>query len=207
MLIKYRYYKGNLILNYGPDSNDTSFSNCQNGGVNVPLGFNLPYQNTTFSTVQIYVNGFVKLNSSVTVAAYTNNFCTNGSGGAVFYRKIDSPSNDLNIVTAAILTKYTNCSGFVASRAFVVTWFNVQSVSVPSQLNTFQMILATDGSNSFVIFEYVRLDSPSLMTCQAYFPANVLNTTSYLTSPDCLSIGSWVQIVNVGGTICAILYF
>jgi hypothetical protein len=188
-------------LNWGPAANDTNFTSYNQGGgnVNVTLGFKFPYQNSFYNNVLVGVNGFIQLNNTIFIGAYCNVFCTNGSGSAVFYRQINWSSPDLTILTNKVLSTYSNYSQFVGYSAFVVTWYNVQSVTNPSQLNTFQLILVTDNVVSFILFYYVRLDSASQVTCMSFNMMNSTNITTINTSLNCTQGGSWVQNVNSGG--------
>jgi hypothetical protein len=193
--------KGVLLLNWGPAYNDTNLtSTSSNGAVNVTLGFNFPYQNVVYNNVTINVNGYIQLNGSVLIAAYANSYTTNGTtyGSGVFYRQLNWPNPDLNILTNKIVNTYANFSFFNATNALVITWYNAQLVNT-TQLNTFQMILVTDNVESFVIYEYVRLDSTTQGACLSNFPSNNSNFTTYATSVNCTQGGSWVQNVNIGG--------
>jgi hypothetical protein len=188
-------------LNYGPGANDSNFTNynCGSESLNYTLGFNFLFQNIVYNNVQINAYGFVSLNNTAFIYVYFNSFCTNGSGSAVFYREIDPSSPDLNLISARVISAFTNYSTFVATNALVVTWFNVRSNTAPSQLNTFQMIIATDNISSFVLYYYVRLDSPGQIAC---LTTDWMNSTGYValtTSLNCSSGGSWVELVNTGG--------
>jgi hypothetical protein len=187
-------------LTYGSSNNDTNFTSTnQGGGVNITLNFNFPFQNSMYSSVQINVNGFVTLNNSITIAAYANYFCTNGTGSAVYYRHVSSGSA-LTTLTSAVVSAYTNYTFFTATQALVITWYLVQSTTTPSQLNTFQLVLVTDYVDSFLLFSYARLDSASQIACSTYNPAN----TSYLTlttNANCTQNGTWVENVNDGGRL------
>jgi hypothetical protein len=149
-----------------------------------------------YNTAQINVNGFITLNNSVMIASYLNLFTTNGSGSGVFYRQINWPHADLSTITTRILSAYSNYTFFNATNALVVTWYNVQLVNT-TQLNTFQLILAMDMVDSFLLFYYVRLDSASEMTCSSYNPLNT-SFASMTYSANCTQGGSLVQNVNNG---------
>jgi hypothetical protein len=188
-----------MILSYGPNTNDLSFtSKNASGSVNLTLSFNFPFQNSAYSTIQLNVNGYLTMNNSIWLAAYANNFVTNGSGSGVYYREINGPSSDLNVITAKILDAYTNATFFNATNAFVITWYNVQLVNT-SQLNAFQMILATDNVYSFVLYYYSRVDSASQMTCISFNPAVSAGYSSVITSPNCTVNNSLVELVNTAG--------
>jgi hypothetical protein len=174
------------------------FTNTSQGAhFNVSIGFPFPYQSLAYSNVELHVNGFVRLNSLVTVSAYSSQFVTRGSESVVYYREVLG-SSDLDIISSRIRAAYANFSTLSATNALVVTWFNVASAVNSSQLNTFQLILATDvGNNSFVIYSYGQLDTPSNATCQAF--ANSSLTSNFVIPLNCTTGGSLVQIVNIGG--------
>jgi hypothetical protein len=76
----------------------------------------------------------------------------------------------------------------------------VASVSDLNQLNTFQMILATDNVNSFVLFYFVRLDSPSQTACLTSNPGGTNDTyLQYTSSLNCALGGMAVELINSGG--------
>jgi hypothetical protein len=146
----------------------------QDGSVNVSLGFAFPYQNSLYNTITLNVNGFVLLNGTAIISAYTNTFSTNGSGGTVFYRQISYPNASLTTLSSTIISAMGNFS-------------------------TFQLVLLTDYVNSFLLFYYVRLDSPCQMACLSYIPVNSSNYTSFATSLNCTTGGTFVENVNIGG--------
>jgi hypothetical protein len=170
---------------------------------NYTLSFNLPYLKQNYRSISVNVNGFVYLNGTALLAAYSNFFCTNSSGSAVFSREVNQ-SAELTAISSRIQSVFSNYPTFSATNAFVVTWYNVALVSSQSQLNTFQMILATDSLNTFAIFYFVRLDSIGQLRCM-YTTSNGTSLTDIVMSANCTSYGSLVALVNVPGN--RVLFF
>ncbi len=191
--------KDNFILTYGPSTPDTKFtSSVPDGSVNASLSFSLPYQNSLYNSIQINVNGFVVLNGTALIYAFANNLFTNGSDGAVYFRQVNTSSTELSTLTTRVVQTHSNFSQFSAAQAFVVTWFNLASVSNANQLNSFQMILVTDYLSSFVLFNYQRLDSTSQLACTV-MGANSTSVVSMTNSRNCTESGSLVANINAGG--------
>jgi hypothetical protein len=72
-------------------------------------------------------------------------------------------------------------------------------VSNLNQLNTFQLILATDLFNSFAIFNYVRLDSAPLGgVCTYAIPDSNSSFTQFTTSLNCTLGVTFVALINAG---------
>ncbi len=190
-------------MTYGFGRGDSGFLSPNEGGsVNYSLGFAFRYLNTTYTNIEVNVNGFVLLDSSAFVSVYTNTFSTNSSG-YVYTRAVNSSvaggASDLATVSQLVRSTYpVNYTWFTASNAFVVTWAGVSLASSASQINTFQLALVTDMSNSFLVFYYVRTDSTSQSTC-AYVPANNASFLQVTLSTNCTQGSSLVALVNAGG--------
>ncbi|RNA40473.1 nidogen and EGF-like domain-containing 1, partial [Brachionus plicatilis] len=77
--------------------------------------------------------------------------------GKILYRQIEN-GNDLQKIGLEI--RLSLSSSFYPNWAFVVTWDEVApfSSSLASPKNTFQLVLTTNGSSSFAIFNYGQLD-------------------------------------------------
>ena len=77
------------------------------------------------------------------------------SGGAIYYRQTSDPMDIASVVTT--LQNLPVFLTFTPTLLFIATWDRVapfRSVGLPSDRNTFQVILATDGQISTVIFNY-----------------------------------------------------
>jgi hypothetical protein len=190
-----------LIVNYGSSSGDSNFTSYTATGTNVTysLGFNFLYQSSVYTTIQVNANGYVFLNNSVFISAYTQLFCTNWTG-AVYSRTLTTAA-DLATVTSKVLAAYSNYSlVFTATQGFVITWYNMVPVSGAGQLNTFQMILVSDNTTSFIIFDYVRLDTASMASC-AYTTTSNSSLIVIGSAQNCTQGGSFVALVNAGSKI------
>ena len=78
------------------------------------------------------------------------------SGGTIYYRQDTSPTV-ADLVNGAVRDLYpTLAPPFQASLVFVATWDRVAPFINPSArgVNTFQAVIASDGSRSFVRFTY-----------------------------------------------------
>jgi hypothetical protein len=185
------------ILNYGTSSGDSNLTSYNQGGsVNVSLGFTFTYLGGQYTTVQINSNGFVYLNGTAFVSAWSNLFCTNGTGAV--YSRVVTNASDFALISAQVVAVYTNYTAvFTASQAFVITWYNVALVTSLGQLNTFQLIFTTDGVSSFILFNYARLDSTSQMSC-FYSTTNSSNLVIDYVPNNCTVGGTYVALVNTG---------
>ena len=77
------------------------------------------------------------------------------SGGAIYYRQTSDPMDIASVATT--LQNLPVFLTFTPTLLFIATWDRVapfRSVGLPSDRNTFQVILATDGQISTVIFNY-----------------------------------------------------
>ena len=77
------------------------------------------------------------------------------NGGTIYYRQ-DNSSSIADQVQQQIYTQYPNIGFFYPSLIFVATWHRVAafSSSFGGLFNTFQVIIASDGSRAFVRFNY-----------------------------------------------------
>ena len=77
------------------------------------------------------------------------------NGGTIYYRQTSDPMDIISVITT--LQILPNLLIFTPTSLFIATWDRVapfSSVGSPSDRNTFQVILATDGFTSTVIFNY-----------------------------------------------------
>jgi hypothetical protein len=123
-------------VNYCPSLGDASFQSLNEGGsTNFSLGFPFQYQNATFTSIQVNVNGFIALNGTALIYVYANSFLTNSTGRVFTRSNTSSSSDDLTAISTQVRAAYpANYFTFTARWVFVVTWSYVSSVSAPSQL-------------------------------------------------------------------------
>ena len=76
-------------------------------------------------------------------------------GGTIYYRQ-DSNSTITELVQQAVASEYPEAASFQPSLVFVATWDRVESfrLSDGGRVNTFQVVVASDGTWTFVRFSY-----------------------------------------------------
>ena len=76
-------------------------------------------------------------------------------GGTIYYRQ-DTNSTIMDLVQKAIALEYPEAASFQPSLVFVATWDRVEEYGfdVRSLVNTFQVVVASDGTWTFVRFSY-----------------------------------------------------
>ena len=76
-------------------------------------------------------------------------------GGTIYYRQ-DSNSTITELVQQAVASEYPEAASFQPSLVFVATWDRVEPFrsSDRGRVNTFQVVIASDGTRTFVRFSY-----------------------------------------------------
>ena len=76
-------------------------------------------------------------------------------GGTIYYRQ-DSNSTIMELVQKALVSEYPEAASFQPSLVFVATWDRVEPFgsSDRGRVNTFQVVVASDGTWTFVRFSY-----------------------------------------------------
>jgi hypothetical protein len=101
-------------------------------------------------------------------------------------------------------------SGFEAKNAFVITWYLVPLEQNTTNLQTFQIVLVTDGSLSFFIVNYERLDYPTADDHPVHYTADCLTNVSnidfyfngFSNTTNCNVNGRWIFGVDGDGSSC-----
>lgn len=89
------------------------------------------------------------------VAAYWGDVDTRGTGSGLAYYGERTDDGTLTTISNQVNTAFSG-AGFAATYAFVASWDHVGYYSYHADmLNTFQIVLATDGGNSYAIFNYL----------------------------------------------------
>ena len=154
----------------------------------------------------ISTNGFVNFDnangasSGNAIAAFNYDLITSNSGG-IYYQNLNSQSSDFNSIKSDL--KRLN-SNFVPTNIFRITYYNVPDYRTRSYLATFQIILASDASKSYVLLKYTScLTGYSLTTMQAiyYRLSNGQQMSNQISINPCTSsnvnlVGTWVFDVN-----------
>ena len=89
------------------------------------------------------------------IAGCYSNVDTRGpESGTVWYRKTSDPAT-LSRISSEIRNNFEDRNNFQALEVFIVTWDSVGYFERKSDLtNTFQIIIASNNEDSFVIFYY-----------------------------------------------------
>jgi hypothetical protein len=76
-------------------------------------------------------------------------------GGTIYYRQ-DSNSTITELVQKAVTSEYPEAASFQPSLVFVATWDRVEQFNSNdrSPVNTFQVVVVSDGTWTFVRFNY-----------------------------------------------------
>ena len=129
---------------------------------------------SVFPKLQVNANGIISFGN--TISATTSggsNFNTFSSppiivpfwndidvrvDGTIFYRR-DTDPNSINLANQAVRSLFPEFPEFDASLLFVATWDRVARFGEFTGLaNTFQAVIASDGTNSFVRFTYGNIE-------------------------------------------------
>ncbi|XP_030228777.1 LOW QUALITY PROTEIN: sushi, nidogen and EGF-like domain-containing protein 1 [Gadus morhua] len=155
---------------FGPEQGDTRTSAQDDGGsglVEISLGF--PFFGDKHNGLYVNNNGLVSFLREVSqftpvafpiagdrrvVAPFWADV-DNRRAGEVFYRE-SLDQGTLQRATADVRTYYSEFPGFSATWVLVSTWHRVTFFggSAVTPVNTFQVVLITDGDLSFTIFQY-----------------------------------------------------
>jgi hypothetical protein len=122
----------------------------------ISLGFSFNLFNEHFSTVQLCTNGYLLTPKSSEIAPFYLDLSTVLSGDLI-YGYLNS-SQTLSALSGEIRNA-TNVTQFNATHAFVATWVEVPPYTNKDLKNTFQVVLLTDLSHSFLIFNYDLIQS------------------------------------------------
>ena len=139
------------------------------------LSFDFPYFGRNFINLSISKNGYVAFNYSLdgytknkapfdaNVIAPLNLAFKSSENGSVFYRQIQNHTQ-LNRIAMEINQVYSPTS------AFIVTWDSV--VVFYNQAFTFQMVISTDGFDSYLTANYKNCSPISNFSFYQYIDTN-----------------------------------
>ncbi len=179
-------------VNYG----DTSLSTILGS---VSLGFNFPYFGQTITGLSIYPDGDIYLLQSG--SSNTNGYqvavyhITAGYSGPFLYRS-ETSTFELNKLSVRI--RQATGSTFTATNAFVITWDKNPNPVNATLLNSFQIVLVTDGFYSFLIFNFNRLDQTPGSTYFKDANLTVRSVSSSTTGSNCNFPGRLIFRVDGG---------
>jgi len=182
---------------YGPSSGDYLLPKYDDNFEGpIELGVPVPFFKNVFSTIFISTNGVVSFLSPISkpcslkkypiTTALISPFWSDINtlvGGRIYYRESSSAS-DLNQAKNEIANIYS--SAFKPSRLYIITWDRVAAFDGrPSVNNTFQLVIATDGKLSFLVFNFGIMSWPnSQFTMNSFFGYNAGDNINYYSYPD-----------------------
>ncbi len=131
----------------------------------VSINFNFNYFSQSFTQLAISTNGFVYFSLGLTsgsaygnsISALNYDLITSTSGG-IYYQNLNSQSGDFNSIKSDINRLDAS---FVPTNLFRITYDNVPYYYSTSQLVSFQIILASSSTKSYVLLKYTTCLSSS----------------------------------------------
>ena len=171
----------------------------------MPINFNYNYFSQSYSQLNINTNGYVSFGfysgaSDNWISALNYDLDTSINGG-IYYQNLNSQSTDFNSIRSDL--NRLNAS-FVPTNLFRITFDNVPNYGSGSFFASFQIILASDASKSYVLLKYTScLTSGFLSSIQAlyYLSANGEYMSSQMSLDPCTETnvnqeGTWVFDVS-----------
>ncbi len=119
------------------------------------INFNFNYYGTYFSQLAISTNGFINFDnansasSGNAISALYYDLDTRTRGG-VYYQNLNSQSSDFNSIKSDLNRLNSN---FVPTYLFRITYDNVPNYGSGAYVASFQIILASDTSRSYVLLK------------------------------------------------------
>jgi hypothetical protein len=184
----------------------------------VVLTKNVFFLNRTYNKFFINVDGFVMfLPGLVRISPFDSDIDTRANG-LITHGEIDRP--ELLNAIAEDVNRVCPSLNFTPTWAYLVTWYKVrpyafkygdsQYGSKSQSENTFQLVMASQGSFTAVIFNYVRLDWPNF-SFNSHYDTSVIfyfnidsygvffqtkNKTDLLNSSNFNHTGRWIVTFN-----------
>jgi alpha-tectorin len=160
---------------FGRNNGDSVFNKVDDAFVGpIPITITFPFFGKSFTSVYVITNGILTFNSGVTeyqpnpfpllniigVAPYWTDI-NNRVGGEIYFREVIS-NTVLNQIGNDIRRAYPVFVNFRPIWAYIVTYDEVAEFgsNKPSINITTQAVIATNGRNSFTIFNYGKLMWP-----------------------------------------------
>jgi hypothetical protein len=198
MITLFYYFKANQSYSkYGTLLTRTNYGYSEN----IPINFNFRFVNSNYTSVTITSYGYIFFSQNSnehignTITALFFNGNTQSQGG-IYYQNLYSQSDDFYSIQSNI--NRIN-SSFVPLNIFRITYDNVSKLYEDNKKATFQIILVTDSSKSYVVLKYTSCLSNDPLTVLPgiyYLGENGQQLSNLMTDP-CLSSninqnGTWV---------------
>ena len=127
-----------------------------NGFITFDISSAFPYHNNYYKTISVNTNGYISFDtSSINLYLSTTTIKT----GAIFYREVINPQQliktkqDTNLIDTS----------FNPVWALIITWYELPFYNLHDTRNVFQAVLTTNGSTSFIIFNYGDLRKNNIL--------------------------------------------
>lgn len=201
------------FLQFGGTTGDSLLPKNDDGSFGpIKLGVGIPFFNNVYPNLFVNTNGVLSFLFPVNqpsplafpvlaplIAVFWNdlNPLTNGQ---IFYRE-SSNTFDLNQAKGDVLRANSNLVSFSPTRVYIVTWDRVSAYGGSSSAtNTFQAAIVTDGTISFLIFNFGSL---SLLSKTIQIGGNSGDGVNFYRFPESLTANisslSTLSNVNVSG--------
>jgi hypothetical protein len=182
----------------------------------VSINFNFNYFGTLYSQLILNTNGYLSFDSANSasgnaISALRYDLITSSSGG-IYYQNLNSQSSDFNSIKSDLNRLNSN---FVPTNLFRITYDNVPAYVQISLIATFQIILASDATKSYVLLKYTSCLSGAILNETPglyYLSLSNGQQMSNLFSNPCTSsnvnlAGTWVFDVSpINGNLSSILF-
>jgi hypothetical protein len=162
------------------------------------FGFSFTYYGVAITQANIWHDGDLYLFTASNAGNYhlAVYLITGGYSGtsAAMYR---AESTQYLLSTLSSQVSQASGTSFMAQDAFVITYYNFANNVVSSLLNSFQLVLVTDGTYSYLVYNYERLDNTA--GSQIYYKdntgaKNTLNVS--VTGSNCNQPGRYIYRVD-----------
>ncbi|CAF0985088.1 unnamed protein product [Brachionus calyciflorus] len=162
------------------------------------LSYDFPYSNRRFRSITVSIDGYVILGSDF-IFVYHCNFDTQISG--VIYVEKQLKASRLTELSTRIVSAMPKYKDFNATNAFSVTWYRLPYYLNLIGADTFQIILITDGYESFIALSYESLAYNCYINfnnlySQFYYTKSPSSYIMHETSGNFYGLGSWLFNVN-----------
>uniref|UniRef100_A0A1X7UL16 Sushi domain-containing protein n=1 Tax=Amphimedon queenslandica TaxID=400682 RepID=A0A1X7UL16_AMPQE len=156
------------FYSFAGSSGDQTFTNVDDQATSINLSNDFIFYGYNFSTVFINNNGLLSFHQAVDgytsdpfplpqtlIAPFWADVDTRNGAGVVYYRETTA-SAIVSKVAQDVQLAFPGQPSFTAKSVVIVTWYRVGYYEENNdKLNTFQCVLATDGSRSYVLFLYL----------------------------------------------------
>ena len=173
----------------------------------VLINFNFNYFSQSFTQLTISTNGFVYFSlGSTSGSAYGNSISALNydldarTSGGIYYQNLNSQSSDFNSIKSDLNRLDAS---FVPTNLFRITYDNVPLYGYSSNTASFQIILASSSTKSYVLLKYTTcLSGFSFVATPGlyYLSSNGQQLSNQITNPCTNSnvnlAGTWVFDVS-----------